>query len=306
MKNDILCFGEILWDALPLGLFLGGAPFNVACHLNELGEDVSMVTRVGDDVLGREALRRLRARGISADLIQIDSALQTGFVEVSFEADGEPEYLIVEPAAWDAIEHTKELEERAQKAAALVFGTLAQRAPASRETIRSVVQTDALTVLDVNLRPPFSSREIVASSLQAADVAKLNDEELVQLQEWFDLPPEPSSALPALAERFECDVACVTLGADGALMWRQSELVEHAGFEAAIQDTVGAGDAFLAALLRGLLRNEASYDILEQANRLGAYVASQLGGTPSYSRDLIEKISAEPRGVIGASPDGSP
>ena len=139
MNREILCVGEILWDALPDGLFLGGAPFNVACHLHALGTDVAFASRVGDDTLGEEALRRLRARGLGADLMQIDGSLPTGFVRVALDATGEPEYEIVEPAAWDAITLSDALSQHADRAAALVYGSLARwaRLPYTRAAARS-------------------------------------------------------------------------------------------------------------------------------------------------------------------------
>lgn len=290
-KREILCIGEILWDALPLGLFLGGAPFNVACHLHALAEEVTVVSRVGDDVLGREARRRLRARGMVDDLVQVDSSLQTGFVEVSLDESGEPDYVIVEPVAWDRIRRTDELVGRASKAAALVFGTLAQRETVSRETIQTVSRACAgLKVLDVNLRAPFIRHEVVAASLRIADIVKLNADELVRMQRWFDLPEGARASVEALADAFACSVVCVTRGARGAVLWREGAWFEHAGHAVEVKDMVGAGDAFLAALLAGLLRGEKGDEVLDLANRLGAFVATQFGGTPAYEVETLDEI----------------
>jgi len=157
-RGEILCVGELLWDALPAGLFLGGAPFNVACHLRAAGAAVTMVTRVGNDQLGDEARRRVARFGVSTDLVQVDTSLPTGFVRVTVADDGNAAYDILEPAAWDNLETTRTLLDRADAAQAVVFGTLAQRGGVTRDTLRRILDTRALKVLDVNLRPPYDDR----------------------------------------------------------------------------------------------------------------------------------------------------
>ena len=291
MSDEILCVGEILWDALPDGLFLGGAPFNVACHLHALGEQVAFVSRVGADVLGDEALRRLQARGLDDDLMQVDDALPTGFVRVALDAPDDPAYEIVEPAAWDAIARTDRLERRAERAAALVFGSLAQRAEPSRETIQALCRSGATGVFDVNLRPPYVDRAVVERSLRAADVAKLNDAELDRMRSWFDLPDGPEAAMADLATTFDCAAVCVTWGADGARLWKEGRTWHHPGHPVTVADAVGAGDAFLAAFLSGLLRGREGTTLLDRANRLGAYVASHAGAFPNYTVDDLDDIS---------------
>lgn len=289
-QGVIVCLGELLWDSLPLGLFLGGAPFNVACHLHTLGSEVAVVSRVGDDVLGREALRRLNVRGVSAELVQVDENLPTGFVEVTLDTAGVPEYVIVEPAAWDAIVATPPAAAAMKAASAVVFGTLAQRSTASRESIRELLQVPGVKVLDLNLRPPFDEPEVIEWSLEAADVVKLSEEELHHLESLLDLPAGPGQALEVLASRFALKAACVTRGARGALLWQEGEVFEHGGYHVEVQDTVGAGDAFLAALLVGLLHGEKGERLLRYANHLGAYVASQFGGTPEYQVDDLGDV----------------
>lgn len=292
MPDELLCVGEILWDALPEGLFLGGAPFNVARHLHALGEDVAFVSRVGDDALGREALRRLRAQGLDPALLQVDDALPTGFVRVALDDEtGEPDYEIVEPAAWDAIALTDALQQRAARAEAVVFGSLAQRANRSRQTIRHLCRADALRVFDVNLRPPYVDRSVIEYSLLVADIVKLNEDELRQMQTWFDLPPKAKDGEAALAESFSCEAVCVTWGDNGASLWKEGEYWTHPGYSVEVEDTVGAGDAFLAAFLTGYLGGADGGALLRLANRLGAYVASRSGALPAYSIDAFHTIS---------------
>lgn len=279
-RTEVLCVGEVLWDALPGGLFLGGAPFNVACHLRAAGRPVAMVSRVGDDQLGREALRRAERHGVRTDLMQTDAERPTGFVRVDVDAAGTPTYEILAPAAWDAIAPTEELLARAADASAIVFGTLAQRHALSRRTIRELWRSRALMVYDVNLRPPFDDREVVRASLERADVVKLAEGELARLAEWFGLRGAPREMMASLARTFTCSVVCVTRGSRGAALWHDGAWTEHPGFTVDVRDTVGAGDAFLAILLAGLLDGTADAELLEQANRVGAYVATQWGAVP--------------------------
>ena len=280
-SSEVLCVGEVLWDALPEGLFLGGAPFNVACHLRAAGTPVTMVSRIGSDRLGDEVLRRAARYGVGADLIQVDEVLPTGFVRVDVDEAGNPTYEILEPAAWDAIAVTTPLLARAANARAIVFGTLAQRHATSRATIRRLWDTEALMALDVNLRTPFEDREIVRRSLRRADVVKMSDEELHTIARWFALQGSQQEMVTALAETFACDVVCLTRGSGGAALWHDGNWTEHPGFTVEVRDTVGAGDAFLAVLLAGLLAGGSDSAILQHANLIGAYVATQFGAVPS-------------------------
>ena len=279
--SEVLCIGEILWDALPEGLFLGGAPFNVACHLRATGAPVAMVSRIGADRLGEEALRRATRYGVSTELIQVDDTLPTGFVRVDVDQTGNPGYDILEPASWDALELTGELRARAQRARAIVFGTLAQRHVTSRATIQRLWDTKALAVFDVNLRAPYEDREIVAASLHRADVVKLSGDELRRLAGWFGLVGDLQQSTTALAELFACPVVCVTRGGEGAVMLRDGKWSEHSGYPVDVRNTVGAGDAFLAVLLAGLLAGGSDSTLLQHANLIGSYVATQYGAVPA-------------------------
>lgn len=163
--QTICCIGEVLWDALPEGLFLGGAPLNVCCHLIALGEQALMVSRIGKDRLGHEVVRHLESRGMSTRYLQTDESAETGFVEVELSSNGGPGYEIIEPAAWDSISFTGEVEALAKKADIVVFGTLGQRSEVSRSTIQQLVKQSTLSVCDINLRPPFDDPSIVEDSL---------------------------------------------------------------------------------------------------------------------------------------------
>ena len=287
---DVVCMGEILWDALPTGLYLGGAPFNVACHLHNLGVRTEVISRVGRDRLGEEALRRVRKKGLATDLIQLDDHLPTGFVSVDLEDEKGPAYEIHAPAAWDAIEATEACRQRAAGARAVVFGSLAQRNSISRRSIRSICEGARRRVFDVNLRPPHDEVQVVRESLVMAEVVKLNEEELGRMAAWFGLPSGLQPATLALADRFHCDTVCVTRGGEGAILLREGRWLEHPGYPVEVVDTVGAGDAFLAALLHGLLTGVPDEMLLGRACRLGAYVASRPGAIPPYDAEALEEL----------------
>ncbi len=293
MKNRILCVGEILWDALPKGLFLGGAPFNVACHLHMLGKEVIMVSRVGKDVLGDQVIRRMKQKGISTRYIQFDAKHSTGIVNVTLDQLDNPSYEIVEPVAWDFIELTDELVQVAKQAKMIVFGSLAQRDPVSRHTIQELRKLNPLTVFDINLRSPYLSPEIVKESLLDSCIIKLNEDELLRLAGWFHLQGEPRETAVQLAEKFDCQTICVTKGANGAALWHKGVWSEHEGFEVEVKDTVGAGDAFLAALLSGILSGDENNKILEFANAVGAFVVSSDGPTPLIDMEKIRVFRFE-------------
>lgn len=282
-KLNIICIGEILWDSMPLGLFLGGAPFNVAYHLNKLGAEVKLVSCVGDDELGHEALKRMSYNGLSKDYIQINDQQKTGFVSVDLGSEGIPAYTIKKPAAWDFITHTRDLQQALKKADLIVFGTLAQRMDTSKKTIDLIKYSPALKVLDLNLRNPFDDKKIVYSSLKMADFLKVNIEELIQLKNWFDLPNKNEDALEKLLNMFQLECIAITHGAEGAEFYDGSNHVKSKGMQIEVLDTVGSGDAFLAALITGYMNQLSMQECLLFANKLGAFVATCYGGTPNYT-----------------------
>lgn len=306
--SEVLCVGEVLWDALPAGLFIGGAPFNVACHLRAAGVPVTMVSRVGADQLGDEVLRRATRYGVGTDLMQVDPTLPTGFVRVTVDADGNAAYEIVAPAAWDALSLSDALAERAANARAIVFGSLAQRNTVTRGTIERLcaMATGALRVFDVNLRPPYDDPKVVSRSLGHADLVKLNEHELVRLAAWFGLPGSPQQQVAALAARFGCQLVCVTRGSAGAALWRAGQWTEHSGFEVEVRDTVGAGDAFLAVLVAGLLSGTEDRSLLQHANLIGAYVATQFGAVPADQPTALADILATGEHPVVSAPDAPP
>lgn len=284
-RPRILCFGEVLWDCLPSGRLPGGAPLNVAYHLHRLGAEALVVSAVGSDALGDKMLAHLAACGLSTGFIARHDSLPTGTVGVELGADGQPSYVIHRDVAWDAIPCGPRVLAAARSCAALVFGSLAARTAANRHALAALCATPGiLRIMDVNLRPPFAERERVLALARDADWIKLNEHELADLtgirHEW------PHNILPALENlraQTGCGRVCVTAGARGAALWADGELHFAEVPPVQVRDTIGAGDAFTAALLHGLLTMPGDRPrILQRACALGALVASLPGGQPDY------------------------
>jgi fructokinase len=290
----IVGVGEILWDMLPGGKQLGGAPANFAYHAKALGADAAVVSRVGDDALGREILSRLDVLGLDRSHVSTDPHHATGRVDVQLDAAGVPEYVIHAPAAWDFIPLDCALPGRAlldlaARADAVCFGSLALRSPRSAETISAFVEATrpGLRVFDVNLRPPFVDGGVIGRLLPTSQVLKLNDAELPRVATLLGIDGDGPAAIGALFERYPLQVVALTRGPGGSVLYaRGGRVSDHPGFPTTVADTVGAGDAFTAALVTGLLRGHALDAINAAANRLAAYVCSQRGATPPIPQEF--------------------
>lgn len=284
-----LCFGEMLWDFLPAGLFAGGAPFNVAFHLHELGLDARPISAVGGDLLGDELLRRLRDWTIPTTLIARHAGIQTGYVRARITPAGDAHYDITRDVAWDRIAVESGTLHAASQARALVFGSLALRSSHNRDALKRVLgalATDTLRAFDVNLRPPFDDLPLVREFARYATLLKLNAAEAARLAaSETETPGREEEHARAIADTTGCTTVCVTAGARGAGILRDSMWTWEEGRAVVVAETVGAGDAFLAALLAGLLANESSgAALLARACRVGEWVATQRGATPSHPR----------------------
>lgn len=291
--QTICCIGEVLWDALPEGLFLGGAPLNVCCHLHALGEQALMISRVGNDRLGHEAIRHLKSRGVSTQYVQTDEETETGFVEVSLSSEDGPGYEIIEPAAWDYILFTDEVKTLAKTADFVVFGTLGQRNKVSQKTTRQFIKKDTLGMYDVNLRPPYDDPSIVEHSLREADIVKMNEDELMVLADWFGWSGQREELIEQVAEVFDCQQVCITCGKDGSILFNQGTWTRQEAIPVKVRDTVGSGDAFLAAFIFGMTHFRTDQERLRFASLLGAFVATKQGANPPYSIKEIEKFALE-------------
>ena len=285
-KPRILSCGEVLWDLFPAGARFGGAPANFACHAAILGGEVTMLSAVGNDARGDEALAILQGFGIDASLVQRIADAPTGSVGVSVDAAGKPGFEIHAGSAWDRIAWTSAVEARIAEVDAIYFGTLGQRGEISRATIRQALRLakarGILRVLDVNLRAPFHDAALIRESIAQASVLKLSDEELSEVASTCDvaLDAKHEATLRNLLTRFDLDLVVMTRGAEGALLVSADDAVDRPGIPAVVVDTVGAGDAFTAAFVLGLLRGDACEVLLRKACETGSAVCSQSGAVP--------------------------
>jgi len=285
--TTVLCFGEVLWDCLPKGIFAGGAPINVAYHLRRFGMNAKPVTAVGKDFLGDELLRRFRYWELSPEFASRVDKL-TGAVVVDLDQAGVASYKFLEDVAWDYIPLSEDLKQAASQAGVLVFGTLAQRSASNQARLAELrsLTSAAKAVYDVNLRPPYDSRELVWDLAQDCDLIKLNDDELLKLLQIEGEHADLETAALRFAEKTHCERICVTAGKCGAgLLWKGDWHFDPPR-EIKVRDTVGAGDSFLAALLHGWLEKEMNpAENLQRAARVAEYVATCDGATPSYQLD---------------------
>ena len=289
MKFRIVGIGEVLWDQLPSGPQLGGAPGNFAHHARELGAESCVITRVGDDALGRAALKRFEERGITHTAVQVDDEAPTGTVTVSLSPDGSPTYVIHEGVAWDRLAVTTAGIHAVRGADAICFGSLAQRSETSRRSIQELVAAtspDALRVFDMNLRQQYFSRGVVEQSLNLANVLKLNDGELPVLAGMFGLTGTARQQIDWLTRRFHLRLVALTCGAEGSVLCRSGQWSEDTSAPVEVVDTVGAGDAFTAALVLGELQGMELADMHRLAGEVARYVCSCAGATPVLPQSL--------------------
>ena len=289
--------GEVLWDILPTGRVLGGAPANFAYMTNVLGDQGIVASRAGNDEFGREACQLLQKLGLNTSYLQRDDLHETGTATVTIDGTGQPNFTIKEPVAWDFLEWTADWEQLAARADVICFGTLAQRSLTSADTIDRFLRNTsakALRICDVNLRQSFYNKDVLSKSFQYADIVKLNEHELMQISTLFHLG---SGAAEAIARRLlqDCDLklVCITRADRGSLLVSREQTVAHEGFQVTVADAVGAGDAFTACLAHHYVRGNPLQQISEAANRFASWVATQRGATPAITPGQLQKILTE-------------
>ena len=290
-KPIVVGMGEALWDVLPDGKKIGGAPANFAFHAGQAGMDSRVVSAVGNDALGEEALATLEGKGLNIEAVaRVD--FPTGVVNVSLGEQGIPQYDICEGVAWDNIPFTPALANLASQAQAVCWGSLAQRNEVSRKTIFSFLDAmpsdeERLKVFDINLRQQFYTLEIIEASCHRANVLKINDEELVLVSELLRLGAgSPEVLCRSLMERYGLRILVLTCGANGSYVFTPVETSYRVTPKVQVADTVGAGDSFTATLVGELLRNTPVGVAHEHAVEVAAYVCTQQGAMAEWPDSL--------------------
>lgn len=297
MGFKLVGIGELLWDLLLDGPKLGGAPANFAYQAHVLGAESRIVTRVGNDELGHDALARLADLGMSAECVEVDDAAPTGTATVELKVDGQPRFTIRQNVAWDRLQGEAASRRVVAVADAVCFGTLAQRSAVSAVAIQAMVAAtprDALRIFDINLRQQFYSSAMIEDSLALANVLKVNETELPILARMFNLSGDVERQIVALAERHQLQAVAYTRGEHGSLLYAGGSWSVHPGISTNVVDAVGAGDAFTAAMALGLLAGWELDLINQRANEVASFVASCAGATPPLPERLRSPFLASP------------
>ena len=292
-KPLIIGLGEILWDMLPGGKVLGGAPANFAYHCSQLGSESYVISAIGKDDLGCEILENMEELGLPTEYLFIEERVPTGTVTVKLDAKGHPEYTIHQNVAWDYIPVEQSALDLVSGAEAICFGSLAQRSPISKKSIQSYLEQASdgcLRVFDVNLRQNYYTRELLERSLDFADVLKLNDDELVILTELFSLKGNEDEMIGSLVQTYGLQLLALTRGAEGSTLHNGSERSDYKTEAVSTVDTVGAGDSFTAAMVMAYLKGMPLKDMHRLASELAAFVCTQKGATPAIPPDLLSEI----------------
>lgn len=289
----IVGIGEVLWDMLPGGKQLGGAPANFAHHVTQCAMPAYLVSAVGDDALGEEIRTTLKEKGINNILATVPHP--TGTVDVTLDEQGVPQYDIREGVAWENIPFTPEIEELAKHTVTLCFGTLAQRGTRTRETIEAYIAAmheECVKVCDMNLRGNYYSAEVVESSLRLADMVKVNKDELVEVCRLVGIEfTDQHTVARTLIDNYELDILVVTCGTGGSFIYCQDENASCLPTpQVEVVDTVGAGDAFTAVFVSGMLGGLEVRWAHALAVEAAGYVCTQAGATPDLPDNIRERV----------------
>jgi len=286
-NNNVICFGEVLWDILPSGAAPGGAPVNVAYHLQKQGVSTAVITRVGTDKEGEELQQVFAEKGVNTSWFQYDDQYETGKVYAKLLSNHDVEYDIIQPVAWDHISWEPGFEDLLGSASFFIYGSLASRNTVSRNTLFQLLELPCRKVFDINLRAGFYSQELITGLLRKADFVKMNLSELEMVTGWHTHLSDTEERLRFFSEKFGITHAVVTMGSEGAIFISDGYLIKQPGLVVEVNDTVGSGDAFLAGLLSKLIAGATNKDALEFANSLGAFVATKRGACPEYDTEEI-------------------
>ncbi len=280
--HNVICFGEVLWDILPSGAVPGGAPMNVTYHLHKLQKNPALITRIGDDEKGKELKQIFSATGVCTDFFQLDHEHETGKVYANMNDQHEVVYDIVRPVAWDFISWNESLNNAVSNAEYFIFGSLAARNDISKNTLFQLLESANKKVLDINLRHPHFNQKIIEELISKADFLKLNLAELELISEMYFNYNDLKDRAKALMDKFHLSKMVVTLGAEGAVLFWEGKEYQHNGYIVNVKDTIGSGDAFLAAFISKWMDNSSPESALQFASALGAFIAGKTGGCPDY------------------------
>lgn len=288
---NIVCFGEVLFDVFPTHKKIGGAPLNVALRLASLGVEAKIISRIGEDEIGKELLEFVETNGVSTAVIQVDQDYSTGEVLVQLDEKGSASYAIKYPVAWDEIALSPESKNAVKKADALVFGSLVCRDETSYNTLLSLLKIAKYKIFDVNLRAPFYTKEILIKLMNKADFIKFNDDELYEISEYLKSPYHSlEQNILFIAKQTNTKNICVTKGRHGAVLYYNDRMYYNSGYKITVADTVGAGDSFLAGLLSKLLVGEEPQKAIDFACALGALVAQEEGANPKIANEALSEF----------------
>ena len=289
MERKIVGLGEALWDCLPDGKKLGGAPANFAYHAGQFGFDTLAVSALGEDALGEETIAALEEHKLNYLMPRIP--YPTGTVQVTLDEQGIPTYNIREGVAWDNIPFTPEIEEVAKTCQAVCFGSLAQRSVVSRETIGKFLDatpSDCVKIFDINLRQSFFTKEIIEASMRRCNILKINDEELVVVSRMFELPDlDEEKRCKQLIKDYNLDILVLTCGTNGSYVFTADKSYYQPTPKVEVADTVGAGDSFTGSFCAALLKGKSIPEAHELAVKVSAFVCTQNGAMPILPKDFL-------------------
>ena len=290
-NTNVVCFGEVLFDVFPNHKKIGGAPLNVALRLASLGANTQIISRIGNDSIGKELLQFIEDNNVTTTTIQVDNSHNTGEVIVKLDAKGSASYTINYPVAWDKIEVMPEAIKAVENADALVFGSLVCRDAVSYQTLLSLIEIAKYKIFDVNLRAPFYTKEILIDLMHRADFIKFNDDELFEISDYLNSPYHSlEQNILFIAEKTNTKHICVTKGSHGAVLYFNKKMYYNSGYKVRLADTVGAGDSFLAGLLSKLLARNDPQEAINFGCAIGALVAQEEGANPVISIETITKF----------------
>lgn len=292
MNDIVIGMGEALWDVLPEGKKIGGAPANFAYHVSQFGIESYAVSAIGDDALGAELLENFNGKGVQYSIENVP--YPTGTVQVEIDQAGIPQYDIKENVAWDNIPYTARLESLAQRTKAICFGSLAQRNVVSRNTINRFLdaipeENNPLIVFDVNLRQGFYNKEILCNSMSRCNILKINDEELVTVSRMFGYPGiDLQDKCWILLGKYNLKMLILTCGINGSYVFTPGNVSFQPTPNVEVADTVGAGDSFTAAFIANILKGKSVNEAHQKAVETSAYVCTQKGAMPTLPAELTK------------------